>query len=603
MDRALTRALIALALSAAAFRLLPLGWLHPLNFDEIEFFRATDWVCRGLVPFRDFWEHHTPLQWLVFAPFTALTRSEGTGAVVFMRWMQVPLWIVTFWLANLWMRRLAIAAYARWAAMALALSSSFLMIAAVEYRVDVLGCALYLAGLVMAMRVAEGRGWVVGAGIAFFLAGFANLRLGPLLAVTVVVLWFFDRRTWWSVVGVLAAAIVALGAFAAAGALDDLVRQVWYENYLGDKLSEELPRRFQHRLLVPFGIHLLGAKVTFDPVTIDPGGAALLVLGAIGVIRALRGVRARDPRAAAAILQIVSIAFIASMKVVFNYHFMIVALMMLPFVAMEVERVKRRELVLAIVVAAWCVNAFASVFRGKELDREYQDVIMRAAHRVTKPGEKVWDGAGFALRREPAYRFWFLPALADVLVRHGHAEPYDLLRNPPAAIVTDHLALKWLVQHRELRRLVVTHYLPLWRDLWIPAPSARLTPTRPRMTWTVLRDGRYRVYASPALANHPWFRAPVWVGVYERPDAARFPVRLGAPVTHPELRWSAPVVGGRVSLRKGQQLSVEWRGAQPIGVMLVPDDHAAMFRQPPPTATLEAAYPRVTHVPRLAARR
>ncbi|HEX2121493.1 MAG TPA: hypothetical protein VHL59_07615, partial [Thermoanaerobaculia bacterium] len=156
MDRALTRALIGFAISAAAFRLLPLGWLHPLNFDEVEFFRATDWVRRGLVPFRDFWEHHTPLQWFVFAPFTALTRSEGVDAVVFMRWMQVPLWIATFRLANVWMRRLGIGAFGRWAAMALALSSSFLMIAAVEYRVDVLACALYLAGLVMATRGAVG---------------------------------------------------------------------------------------------------------------------------------------------------------------------------------------------------------------------------------------------------------------------------------------------------------------------------------------------------------------------------------------------------------------------------------------------------------------
>ena len=48
---------------AGALRLLPLARLHPIVWDEIEYFRATDWVAHGLVPYRDFWEHHTPLQW------------------------------------------------------------------------------------------------------------------------------------------------------------------------------------------------------------------------------------------------------------------------------------------------------------------------------------------------------------------------------------------------------------------------------------------------------------------------------------------------------------------------------------------------------------
>src|SRR2546430_2701672 len=81
---------------AAAARSLSLGWLHPLNWDEVEYFRATDWVSRGLVPYRDFWEHHTPLQWFVFAPVAAFVRSPGASAILAMRWAQVPLWIATF---------------------------------------------------------------------------------------------------------------------------------------------------------------------------------------------------------------------------------------------------------------------------------------------------------------------------------------------------------------------------------------------------------------------------------------------------------------------------------------------------------------------------
>ena len=88
------RILIGITLAAVTARLFSMTLLTPLNWDEVEFFRATDWVRQGLVPFRDFWEHHTPLQWFVFAPFTALTKSPGAAAIIWMRWVQVPLWVV-----------------------------------------------------------------------------------------------------------------------------------------------------------------------------------------------------------------------------------------------------------------------------------------------------------------------------------------------------------------------------------------------------------------------------------------------------------------------------------------------------------------------------
>ena len=68
--------LIAIVGVAAAVRVVNVVWLHPINWDEIEMFRATDWVRQGLVPYRDFWEHHTPLQWFLFAPVAALTSSS-----------------------------------------------------------------------------------------------------------------------------------------------------------------------------------------------------------------------------------------------------------------------------------------------------------------------------------------------------------------------------------------------------------------------------------------------------------------------------------------------------------------------------------------------
>ena len=67
--------LAVLWIAAMLHRGQPLGW------DEVEFFRATKWTGEGQVPFRDFWEHHTPLQWLVFAPVARLLRERAGRGV------------------------------------------------------------------------------------------------------------------------------------------------------------------------------------------------------------------------------------------------------------------------------------------------------------------------------------------------------------------------------------------------------------------------------------------------------------------------------------------------------------------------------------------
>lgn len=139
----------------------------------------------------------------------------------------------------------------------------------------------------------------------------------------------------------------------------------------------------------------------------------------------------------------------------------------------------------------------------------------------------------------------------------------------------------------------------------MPAPSGRLASGQ-TATWTVLRDGEYRVYASPGLASHPWFDKPVYVGLLDRPDAARFPIRVGEPRVPEGLEIAVDgakveLAAGRVGLRGGQKLTAKWVGDAPVGVFFLPGSDAIWFRNPPPGVTLEAAYPRVTHWPDLLA--
>ncbi|HYC59586.1 MAG TPA: hypothetical protein VEK79_08465 [Thermoanaerobaculia bacterium] len=604
-----TRVAIGLAVTAAMVRLVPLQFLHPLNWDELEFYRATAWIAEGRVPFRDFWEHHTPLVWFLFAPFTLLTDSPGVDAIIVLRWAQIPVWIATFWLLNLWMRNAGIDAFARWAAIAIAVCSSLFMTPAVEYRVEALGCALLIGGLVLAQRQR-----CFFAGVLFCLAGFANLRLGPVLVVAVVALLGTPasspaerapsrrrprehgggtppaqpagRRRSGLIAGGVAAFAVCLAYFAITGSLTAFYQHVWADN-LAEKFATPVIGGFVHRLLVPFGIRIMASDRLFELAAVDIGGMGVLLLGFAGMFFAWRK---RGDVLLLAILQLANVVFIAMMKFIYNYHLALAVVLMVPLIAVTIERIPRRGAVIALLCVAWSVNAFASIFRGKELDRAYQDTIMRSVHAYTRPGDEVWSGITWALHREPAYRFWFLPELARQLVRQGLAPRYEI-RNPPAALVVDHNALVWLgTVQRELAPYFTRHYIPIFRELWVPAMNARVAPGQ-TAEWSVPREGTYRVYVSRELARHPWFRTPLFVASYRRPDASRFTVTL------PE-EGAGPI---RIE-RNGRLVAAFNPTNDEYAVILLSTNDRVLFKQPPPGATLEGETTRVTHVPRLWAR-
>jgi hypothetical protein len=550
------RALIVLTAIAAVARLANLLWLHPLNWDELEYFHATDRVRQGLVPYRDFWEHHSPLQWFVFAPFSAFARAEGVWPVVFMRLVQVPLWIATFVLLARWMGKRGIAPWARWASIVLALCSSFFMLAAVEYRIDALGCFL----IVLALVLFDEHPFAAGAAIA--LAGFANIRFGPLLACAMVAIVITRRRRALApVAGAAVATALCVAYFVATHSAAIAWQYVWTDNYLADALAPATIHPFLRRLAVPLGaIHW--SPFAFSFASVEPATIIILIAGLIGTIRALWR---RDLFFVLAILQIVNVLFIAKMKFVWNYHFGAVVILALPFVAMELERIRSRQLVVALLVLASCVNIFGSLFRGKEADFAYQDAIMRDVHRVAPAGTKVFDGAGWALRREPAYRHWFLRGIVNVLEANGRFPRYgasEMALNPPAAIITDNGVRVWFATHRELPAYVAEHYVPLWRDLWVPGLRRTLAPGQ-TMTWQAPRAGEYVLYAAPGVA---------WNG------------------------------GGR-TLRSDDVVMIANRSTRTNEVTVVPRGVSPVYRQPPPGVDIDGFAPPVTHIPDLSWRR
>ncbi|HEY0370356.1 MAG TPA: hypothetical protein VGD79_00030, partial [Thermoanaerobaculia bacterium] len=380
------------------------------------------------------------------------------------------------------------------------------------------------------------------------------------------------------IAGGIAALAACVGAFAAFGALDDLWQHVWRDN-LAEKFATPVIGGFVHRLLVPFGVRILATDREFELAAVDIGGIAVLLVGFFGLLHVWK---IKDLRKIA-VLQVANLVFIAWMKFIYNYHLALAVILMIPLIAFVVDRIPKHAFWTALLIVAWGVNVFASIFRGKELDLRYQDLVMREVHARTKPGEKVWSGVPWAVHREPAYRFWFLPELARQLVLQNLAPRYSM-SDPPAAVVFDHYALVWVATvQRELAPYLVRHYMPAWRNVWIPAMNAVVRPGQ-RVEWTVPRDGTYRVYASPELARHRWFRDP-FVAYKGEP----LPLRS---MDHPPLTLSAGP-----QLRKGQRVSVTSDATEPLGVILIASNDTILFRQPPDGASLEAETTRVTHVP------
>lgn len=546
---------------------------EPLAWDELEFFRATRWIAEGRLPFRDYWEHHLPLQWFAFAPVAWLFGGgAGAGAVVALRWAQVALWVGVFWR----FRGFGVSG------LAILLAAPAFVSSAVQYRVDVLGIAAFVAAIWTAAtpvaalgatgrRAATGAAAVQRRWIAFgalmSLAVLANMRLAPTVIVAAALVlfwrdgeWRFNPRALSMLIGVAAVVALFLGYLFATRSWPGFVDGVIRYNSMSDALVPDEANTFWSRLAAPF-------------VALDVAAIAFWLAAAAGLVAAARTIRTPRIEHLCALLALVTLLVTALTGVQYPYHFLITYVLLLPFVRVP------EKWAYVIVAAALILNVSRMSFEPMA----YQDRVMRMVDARTAPNEKVWDGVGYALRREPAYRYWFLPAGVRLMAQHGHIEPYDLpqfLANPPAAIVYNERIQYWLTVFRRLGEYVLRHYLPLERNLWIPGMSARVDANQRYAAWLVPRTGRYEVHASELLAKHPWFSDPLRYGSMRGSELAIPLARLPkAPV---DVRIDGVVVAaaGVIELRRGSRLELRYRGAAPAGVVVVPADTGTICAAP-----------------------
>src|SRR5689334_6253986 len=167
--------------SAAALAALLAGqlWLifhRTWNADEFEHAHATWCVARGMLPYRDFFEHHTPWLYLLFAPlFRRFDAGRDTAAAVgLLIWMRIAMLAATIACVALTaaLGRLWRDARTGWLAAFYVASSIQFLDTMIEFRPDVPALACWLASILCATRgwrsdrTAVAFAWFVGAGAA-----------------------------------------------------------------------------------------------------------------------------------------------------------------------------------------------------------------------------------------------------------------------------------------------------------------------------------------------------------------------------------------------------------------------------------------------------
>jgi hypothetical protein len=543
----------------------------PLAVDEVEFFRATKWIGEGRVPFRDFWEHHTPLQWFAFAPVARLVaHGPGVASIVAMRWAQVALWIAIFVLLFRFVR---LAHVNPWPALVLLLVSSTFVRKAVEYRVDVAGSLLFVAGIAVVASGASVTRWM-GFGVLMSAAVLANMRLAPLVIITALLAlfrddgrWRFNARALWMAVGVAVVAASFVAYLVLAGAWMPFREAIFDYNLTSARLLKV--DSFFDALLAPFW-------------TLDAGGMAFWLAALAGVFLAFRE---RRSLRFLALLAMASIATVGLMEVQYDYHFQTTWLLLMPLAALSIARWPR---VFAIVAAGALAIFVVQLLPSFGAEMQYQDDVMTMADRVTQPDERVFDGAGFALRRDPAYRYWFLTTGVRMMAQRGLLQPYDIAKAPPAAVIADYRLRVYLEAFPQTARYAATHYVPLYRNLWVPGMTAIVGPQPTRVGWIAPRAGQYDVHASAALATHPWFTNPLAYAATSGPLAPQYaiPLQRLPPLADEAMVWrvdgiAQPAGTRTLTLRKGSRVELLATPATAAGVLLVPQGTDTLALAPP----------------------
>jgi hypothetical protein len=172
---------VALVLLGMAVALRLLGvWEYRFNSDEPQHAHVVWGWSRGLVQYRDFFDNHTPLFHMLWAPLLA-AFGESVRTLFWLRLTMLPLYLAALAVTWLLGRRLLSPRAALWGTVLTALLPPF-FVKTLEFRTDVPWTLLWLVAFQVATGGEPGPARLFVAGLAVGAAAAVSLKSSLLLA-------------------------------------------------------------------------------------------------------------------------------------------------------------------------------------------------------------------------------------------------------------------------------------------------------------------------------------------------------------------------------------------------------------------------------------
>ncbi len=386
---------------------------HQVNQDEPQHLHvAWGWV-RGLLIYRDIFDNHSPLFSALCAPFLALAGPRA-DIVIVMRWLMVPMVLVTLWALWRLVSRLFGPRAALWAVV-LAGVEPDLVLRGVEYRSDVLWTmcwTLFLAAALggrLTVRRALGSGLLLGATFAVSMK--TSLLSTAALIASVTTLALALRRGWrpgprlavlaaWFVAGAVTVPGILFAYFSARGALPEMLYAVFTHNVVPGLGTWQAHPWFPLLFLPAFVLLVRGAAKVLDEAPSLASGGRRVVLFLTAAIYWL--------------------AVETTWPLVTRQDWLplvpMVTALLVPALLAGTEALARRWALSPTRAgqAAWAVAALAFALETAALwqaepltaDRtQPQQVILRELLRLTTPADSVLDPRGEAIFRDRPYYY------------------------------------------------------------------------------------------------------------------------------------------------------------------------------------------------------
>ncbi len=586
---------MAAGLAAALGLAFSAVFLSPFDMDEFEFARASSFVAEGRLPYAGFWEHHTPLLWLVAAPVAGpALRADPVVGLTVLRGLAALFWLATAWIGLALLRRRGVPWLVGGLALALLFAQDTFLRTVVQFRVDSLMVLLVLGGL-MACDVGCEAGsvrWLGLAGLCLALACLASQR--ALFFAVAAVLWamaaaLWKRRAPWRFAlplagagGAVAAAVAAL--LLATGTFGLFWRDVVTLNWLYEK-SEGA-----------FG----GLKIWW-PVLLEPlrqgSPGALLFWGAVlaSLVAAFLPSRLRGPLIRPLALVWLGCAAASSLvAATFGYQFLalwwlgglLVALAVnrWALLSQALERPLAAGVALLVVLACLGVAAAGQPWKEWGTARDRQVWLLEEVAARTRPGQVVWEGSGCAFGRKPASTYWFTPTLVTALEKRGLLSVFDPARlraEPPALVLMDGRFSPALdAAPAEVRAFLYAHYLPVTRrlDLWAPAAVKLLQPSSPPLEFAPPLPGQYRLAVLPLEPDEaPWFASGTLDEIRSARPIPSLPEPPGLVLATSAKAGTNEGGGPTYEFRRGDWVRASWLGSHPAILLLVPTGYDFVY--------------------------